>query len=722
MRTPQQAYEDSGEVVKRHQKAKTMFLCALLFITFLGLLLVIIFTAVTRNLETCNTATCLAFLLRLRNSLNNTIDPCDDFYSYTCGNWEANHTRGLNMPLVNVFDVLLEENQLIMRRLLEEPHLGFNSSAKEKAVQFYTSCMNTEQIEARGAQPLEELIDKIGGWNITGTWKETDFNQTLQILMGKYNTFPFFIAFVGPNASDPSNNIIQIDHPEFELPPETQFKKPGTYSQVLRLYFQYLTKLGHLMGGRTDVTTTYIALAFSFISNLQKAVTPLKMRKEKRMLFYSTTIKELQEKAPAIDWLLCLQAAFYPVQLNMSHPVAVHDMEYLKGMSQLIGEWQHKRDVLQIYMILYLVRNLSPALDRQFEEAHQELTDKLNSRATNSEMVRAERWRKCLRETSMFFGPILGKMVVQETFPQKAKDLAEQMFSEIRDAIHSHLDQVEWMGSQSRQEAKEKIYSLQVEIGYPESILQTDEVDNEYQELQIYEDHFFHNVVSCLKSLRKRFSLRLINPHLQDNWEVPPWSVHSYYSLRRHAVVFPAGMFRNPFFHIEFPSAVNFGAMGFFMAHELLHSFYDYVLPENCLACDMKTLAQRIDCLVKQYESYSLKGHSINGSFTLLENAADTGGLAMAYQAYKNWLEKHKEVKKLPWPEVSHHQLFFMSFAHAMCGHQSPEGLQTFLHRDPHSPPPLRVLGSLSNSEDFSRHFHCPSKSPVNPAVRCHIW
>ncbi|XP_077201851.1 kell blood group glycoprotein isoform X4 [Paroedura picta] len=604
----------------------------------------------------------------------------------------------------------------------EEQPVGNNSSAKEKARRFYHSCMETGRIEARGAQPLKELINEVGGWSITGSWKETDFNLTLQRLMKRYNTFPFFKAYVGPSSTDPSTNIIQIDNPEFELPPESHFKKTPSYSEVVRMYFSYLLKLADLMGGHMDVTPSYISLALSFMSNLQKAVTPLKERQEKRMLFYRTTIGKLQEEVPAIDWLACLQAAFHPVQLNASQPIAVHDMQYLKGMSHLIGEWQKRRDILQIYMILCLVGNMSPALDRQFQEARQELADKLKGRTTKPEMVRRERWRKCLSETSTFFGPILGEMIVREIFPQKAKDLAELMFSEIRDAIHNRLDQVEWMDSRSRQEAKEKVYAVRVEIGYPENIHPTEEMDYEYQEVEILEDNFFRNVVVCLTFLRKRFSQRLVRPHLQDNWEVVPWSAHSYYSLRRHAVVFPAGMFRPPFFHPEFPSAVNFGAMGFFMAHELLHSFYDYVWPETCSDCDMQALAQGTDCLVKQYERYSLKGQHTNGSFTLLENAADTGGLAVAYQAYENWLAKHRWVKELPWPGVSHHQLFFISFAHAMCGHQSLERLQSFLRSDPHSPPPLRVLGSLSNSPDFSRHFLCPNKSPMNPAVKCRIW
>nr|XP_048677725.1 kell blood group glycoprotein isoform X10 [Caretta caretta] len=513
---------------------------------------------------------------------------------------------------------------------------------------------------------LARLLE-VGGWNFTGPGKQTDFNQTLKTLMGKYNTFPFFRVYVGPSSSDPSTNIIQIDHPEFEMPPESDYNEKANYpecfkSQVVRVYFSYLMKLGTLLGGPQNVTSTVISFALSFISNLQKEVTPLQERQERRMLFYHTTIRELQEKAPTIDWLSCLQAAFHPVQLNISQPIAVHDMDYLKGMSRLIEKWQKGR-VLQIYMILCLVGNLSPALDSRFQDARRELFEKLHGKTGESGMVLAHRWRKCLRDTSTFFEPVLAEMIVQEIFPQETKELAEKMFSLVRDALQSRLDQVEWMDEQTRQEAKDKVSKLQVEIGYPDSILQTAEMDQEFQDLEIHDNTFLLNVVACLKAVRENFSLRLLQPHLQDNWEVFPWSVHSYYSMRRHTVVFPAGMFRSPFFHAEFPSAVNFGAMGVIMAHELLHAVYDYVVPESCPRCNRDALVRGTDCLVEQYERYSLQGLRINGTFTLLENAADTGGLAIAYQAYKNWLKKHKQERNLPRSGLSHHQLFYISFA-----------------------------------------------------------
>ncbi|NWI51437.1 KELL protein, partial [Calyptomena viridis] len=508
-------------------------------------------------------------------------------------------------------------------------------SAKEKAMQFYRSCMDTEQIESQGAQPLKDLLNQVGGWTITGMEETKDFNETLQILMGRYNTFPFFRVHVGPSPSDPKTNIIQIDHPEFELPPESEFKGKN----YLEVTYQRLKKgkNSYLVQGSPSIASWYRVICFHGLRS--KVVTPLKKRQQRGMLFFRTTIRELQENAPAIDWLSCLQTVFHPMPMNLSQPIAVHDMDYLRGMSQLIKNWP-KRRILHIYMIVSLVGNLSPALDSRFQDSRLEVYKILYGKI-GSRMIPAERWRKCLTDTSSFFEPVLGKMIVQEIFPQQTKKLAEQMFSEIRDALYDQLDQLEWMDEQTRQNAKTSVSKLQVEIGYPAHILQTAKVNLEYQNLEINEDTFFLNVVACLKVLRENSYLKLLQHHPQN---------------KHHMVVFPAGMFRSPFFHMKFPSAVNFGAIGVFMAHEILHSFYGYVLPEGCPACNRTALQKSIDCLVEQYESYSF---NVSGTFTLLENTADTGGLAIAYQAYKNWLKKHKEEEDLLKIGLSHDQLFY---------------------------------------------------------------
>ncbi|XP_067998195.1 kell blood group glycoprotein isoform X2 [Melanerpes formicivorus] len=675
----------TGAKKERCLQGKGLLLCTLLS-ALIGFTLLITYIIMTCGLGSCDVGVGPTLLARLLNSRNNSVDPCEDFYKYACGSWEGKDSTRTTEESLNVFDVLLEENQLILKRLLEGPQLGIRGSAKEKAIQFYRSCMNTRQIESQGSQPLKDLLNQIGGWNITDAGKAKDFNETLQILMGRYGTFPFFRVHVGPSPFDLKTNIIQIDHPEFEMPHESKLKETN-YLEVLRVYLSYLNKLGILLGRPQDGPPDIFSLLLSFISNLQQAITPLQERQQRGMLFFLTTIKEIQEIAPAIDWLSCLQAVFHPIPINLSQPIAVHDMDYLRGMSQVIQQW-HKGRVLHIYMIVCLIGNLSPALDSRFQDARLELSKILYGKM-GSRMIPAERWRKCLTDTSTFFEPVLGHMIVQEIFPQQTKKLAEQMFSEIQDALCSRLDQLEWIDEQTRQEAKGLVSTLQVEIGYPAHILQTASVNQEYQ-----------NVSSII-------------------WQVSPWSVHSYYSTRHHMVVFPAGMFRSPFFHVEFPSAVNFGAIGVFMAHELLHAFYRYVLPGGCSTCNRSALQRSIDCLVEQYESFDIK---VNGTFTLLENTADTGGLTIAYQAYKNWIKKYKEEKDLPKIGLSSDQLFYLSFAHAMCGHLDPEKLQSSLNTDLHSPLPLRVCGPVSNSQDFAKHFHCLSGAPMNPDKKCHIW
>uniref|UniRef100_A0A672UJ12 Kell metallo-endopeptidase (Kell blood group) n=1 Tax=Strigops habroptila TaxID=2489341 RepID=A0A672UJ12_STRHB len=543
----------------------------------------------------CDVELGLTLLARLLDSRNDTVDPCEDFYKYACGSWEGKHSSRATEESLNVFDVLMEENQLILKRLLEEPQFGIRGSAKEKAIQFYHSCMDTQKIESQGTQPLKDLLNQIGGWNITGVGKAKDFNETLQTLMGRYSTFPFFRVLVGPSPFDLKTNIIQV----------IKFLPLVICSvlQVLRVYLTYLKKLGGLLGGPQDGPPDSFSLTLSFISNLQRVVTPLQERQQRGMLFFHTTIRELQEKAPAIDWLSCLQAVFHPMQMNLSQPIAVHDMDYIRGMSQLIEQW-HKE------------RNINHKLKRSALES----AEQFSGHAFFSS------WQ------------------------------AEQMFSEIQDALYDQLDQLKWMDEQTRQKAKVLVRAEGKRV-----------------------NTFYFS-----------FSA--------SSWHVSPWTVRSYYSIRHHMVVFPAGMFRSPFFHTKFPSAVNFGAIGVFMAHELLHTFYGYVLPGGCPTCDRGVLQKSIDCLVEQYESY---GSKVNGTFTLLENTADTGGLAIAYQT-----------DSLSW---------FASFQ-AMCGNQDPEKLQSSLNTDSHSPLPLRVCGPVSNSQDFAKHFHCSSGSPMNPDKKCHIW
>ncbi|XP_059028085.1 kell blood group glycoprotein isoform X11 [Mustela lutreola] len=426
----------------------------------------------------------------------------------------------------------------------------------------------------------------------------------------------------------------------------------------------------------------------------------------------------IQEMAPAIDWLSCLQATFTPMPLSPSQLLLVHDLEYLKNMSQLVEEQlSNHRDFLQSHMILGLVRTLSPALDSKFQEARRSLIQKLGELTERPPMPSRPRWMKCVEDTGTFFQPTLAALFVREAFSPSTQSAAMELFTAIKNALISRLRRIPWMDEKTRQEAQNRVTQLQVKMGAPEWALEPSQARQEYNDIQLGPS-YLQSFLSCFRSLQARTVQSFLQSFPYHRWKVSPWGVNAYYSIPDHVVVFPAGLLQPPFFHPGYPRAVNFGAAGSIMAHELLHIFYQLLLPGGCPACDTRALQGALLCMKHHYETIPLpNGTSFNGSRTFLENAADIGGLAIALQAYSKRLLWHHGETTLPNLDLSPQQLFFRSYAQVMCrepGTQEPQ--------DSHSPPTLRVHGPLSNTPAFGRHFHCPHGTLLNPSSHCQLW
>ncbi|XP_068943101.1 kell blood group glycoprotein [Petaurus breviceps papuanus] len=661
----------------------------------------------------CESPVCLELVATYLTTGNTSAQPCTDFFSFVCGNltsvW-ANESR-------DILQVLKEKNQNQLRKILETSILWPPDSAEEKTVRFYKACMDTEAIDASGVEPLTQVIEELGGWPISGNWTLPDFNHTLKLLMSRYGSFPFFKAYLRLQPSSPHMPVIQIDQPEFQIPFQPDQKN---YPEILRAYLSYLQQLGTLLGGDQKAVSEHASISISITSNLLLAAKHLDQRKREGNLFQETTIAQLQEMAPSIDWLSCLRAIFSSMTLSPSEPIMVHDLEYIRGMSQVIGQApkDRYRDYLQSHMILQLVSTLIPALDSHFQNAQRNLSQKLQELAGQSLITFSiPRWKKCIEETGTFFEPTLGAMFVQETFSHGSRDAATQLFSEIKNALSRHLKRLRWMGEGSRRETQAKLSQLKVEMGAPEEILKPDAAKQNYQHIS-FGPSFLQTFLSCSRALRERTLRGFLGPSSSHSWKVSPWEVHAYYSMSDNVAVFPAGLLQPPFFSPDYPSAVNFGAAGSVMAHELMHIFNQYLVPGGCPACDIPTLHGELLCLQQYYESFSLPaGSTFNSSHTLLENAADIGALVIAMQAYRKWQQKHKGETILPRLGLSPYQLFYRSYAQVMCGTPNLKDAQ-----DLHSPPILRVHGPLSNTPTFARYFSCSRGTPMNPDKRCQLW
>ncbi|XP_047551954.1 kell blood group glycoprotein isoform X3 [Lutra lutra] len=702
-RSPEESLPTATEPSGQWSVVKRVLMAGLLFSVLLGFSVLLVYIFRSCGPRPCTTPVCWDLLARYLASGNTSVAPCTDFFSFACG-----QAKGTDYS----FQALAEENKSRLRRILEAPgswHLG---SGEEKAFQFYRSCMDTDAIEAVGAAPLRQVIEELGGWRISGNWTSLDFNRTLRLLMSQYGYFPFFRAYLQPRPTPPYTPVIQIDQPEFDVPLK-QEQEQKIYAQIVREYVTYLNQLGTLLGGEPNKVQEHAYLSISITSQLFQFLRPLEQRRAQGKLL---TIDQLQEMAPAIDWLSCLQATFTPMPLSPSQLLLVHDLEYLKNMSQLVEEQlSNHRDFLQSHMILGLVRTLSPALDSKFQEARRSLIQKLGELTERPPMPSRPRWMKCVEDTGTFFKPTLAALFVREAFSPSTQSAAMELFTAIKNALISRLRRIPWMDENTRKEAQNRVTQLQVKMGAPEWALEPSQARQEYNDLG---PSYLQSFLSCVRSLQARIVQSFLQSFPYHRWQVSPWGVNAYYSIPDHVVVFPAGLLQPPFFHPGYPRAVNFGAAGSIMAHELLHIFYQLLLPGGCPACDTRALQGALLCMKHHYETIPLpNGTSFNGSRTFLENAADTGGLAIALQAYSKRLLWHHGETTLPNLDLSPQQLFFRSYAQVMCrepGTQEPQ--------DPHSPPTLRVHGPLSNTPAFGRHFHCPHGTLLNPSSHCQLW
>ncbi|KAM7121397.1 kell blood group glycoprotein isoform 2-T2 [Molossus nigricans] len=620
----------------------------------------------------CEMPACRHLLNRYQASGNTSVAPCADFFSFACG-----RAKGTN----DSFQALAEENKSRLRRILEAPGSWHLRSGEEKAFQFYSSCMDTDAIEAAGTGPLRQVIEELGGWPISGDWTSLDLNRTLRLLMSHYGHFPFFRAYLGPHPTPPHKPVIQIDHPEFDIPLK-QDQEQKTYAQL----FQFLRPLGQ--------------------------------QRAQEKLFQNITIDQLQAMAPAIDWLSCLQATFTPMSLSPSQTVVVHDLNYLQNMSQLVEkELLSHRDFLQSHMVFGLVGTLSPALDSKFQEARRLLSQKLQELTERTPMPARPRWMKCVEYTGDFFEPTLAALFVHEAFSPSTQSAAMDLFTAIKDALVTRLRRLPWMDEETRKRAQDRVTQLQVEMGAPEWAMEPVLGRQEYSDVHLG-PNFLQSFLSAVRSRQARLVQSSLQPPPQHRWQVAPWGVSAYYSVSDHVLVFPAGLLQPPFFHPAYPRAVNFGAAGSIMARELLHVFDQLLLPGGCPACDTHALEEALLCLQRHYAAFPLHGvTSFNGSHAALESAADLGGLVTALQAYNKKLLRNRGETTLLNLGLNPHQLFFRSYAQVMCEEPSTQG-----SRDTHSPPTLRVHGPLSNSPSFARHFHCPRGALLNPSHRCQLW
>uniref|UniRef100_H3AK21 endothelin-converting enzyme 1 n=1 Tax=Latimeria chalumnae TaxID=7897 RepID=H3AK21_LATCH len=673
--------------------------------------------------KVCLTEACIMVAGKIIESLDRTMDPCDDFYQYACGGWIKKNPIPDGRSRWNTFNSIWDQNQAIIKHLLENTTFNSSSEAERKTQYYYLSCLNEQKIKDLGAQPLIDLINQVGGWNATGPWDKDNFMEVLKMVSGTYRALPFFSIYVSADSKSSNSNIIQVLILQMSTNERFFDLKKKKKKKVLKAYLDYMVELGMLLGGERNSTSELMQEILEFETILANITVPQDQRRDEEKIYHKMTIADLQSLAPAINWMDYLIFVFSPLDLNDTEPVVVYAKEYLQEVSELINGTG--KSLLNNYMIWNLVQKCVSSLDQRFQNAQEKLFEVLYGTKKSC----TPRWQTCVSNTDDTLGFALGALFVKATFDKDSKEIAEEMINEIRVAFKEGLDELDWMDDQTRQAAKEKADAIYDMIGFPDFILDDKELDDVYDGYEVSEDSFFQNMLNFYNFSAKLMADQLRKPPNRDQWSMTPQTVNAYYLPTKNEIVFPAGILQAPFYARNHPKALNFGGIGVVMGHELTHAFDDqgreYDKDGNLRPwwqnSSVEAFKNRTECMVDQYSQYTVNGEHINGKQTLGENIADNGGLEAAYRAYNSWL-KNGEEKLLPALTLNGHQIFFLGFAQVWCAVRTPESSHEGLMTDPHSPAKYRVIGPLSNSKDFAEHFQCPVGSRMNPGKRCEVW
>ncbi|XP_065582225.1 endothelin-converting enzyme homolog isoform X2 [Artemia franciscana] len=687
--------------------------------------------------EICLTPTCVSTAAAILTSIDYSADPCDDFYQYACGGWLNNNPVPDGKPTWGTFDKLWQDNQLVMKAILEESYNASDVStgdAEQKAKIYYHSCLDlNEKIEKLGAKPLLDLINEFGGWNITGNFTVSSWNlqPVLEKLHNKYSMGGLFTWTVSEDDRNSSVYVIQIDQGGLTLPTRDHYINKTGSDPIIAAYLEYMTKVGTLLGGSEPEVKEQMKDIIAFETQLAQITMPSSERRDEEKLYHSMAIGELEFIAPFISWPDYFSHAFSFVNksISVNQSVVVYAPNYLRDLTRLVSDYMATdggKAQLQNYLMWQVVKSFISTLPKSFRDA-----GKILRKALLGTDYTEEVWRYCVGDTNSILGFAVGSLFVRKTFHEESKQIAEEMIRSVRDAFIGNFPSLTWMDEKTRDAAKEKAIAITSMIGFPDFILNKDKLDEYYKDLHVIESEYFKNTLRSNQFSQRQNLKNLGEPVNKTEWGMPPATVNAYYTPNKNQIVFPAGILQKPFFDVTAPPSLNFGGMGVVVGHELTHAFDDQGR-EFDKNGDMKPwwnnetitkFQQRADCIADQYSSYSVNDEMVSGKQTIGENIADNGGLKAAFHAYQRWVKRMDiQERKLPGLNFTAPQLFFLSFAQVWCSSSTKQASHLQILEDPHSPSQIRVRGSLSNLPEFSETFNCKKGSTMNPPEKCEVW
>jgi len=642
--------------------------------------------------------------------MDRSVKPSVDFYSFADGEWVKNNPVPPDKARWASFTQLSERNLYLIHSLLEEAAAGDypKGTPRREVGDFYASAMDTNRLEQLRFAPIEGDLTRID---------EIKSTEDLFHLLASFHDqgiVGIFRAEVSPDARQSSIYALELDQGGLSLPDRDYYLK-DSFAKQRQEYREHVAKMFALLGETPDAAAANAVIVLDLETELAKASRSRVDLRDPNKNYNKFTKAELLSNNPGITWPV------YLAERNLEQvPYAVVGQpEFFATVDKLLAtrplsDWR-------VYLRWHVLHACAPYLCRDAELENFNFFGKDLSGQPEQE----PRWKRAFHTMDESIGEAVGQLYVEKYFPPEAKMRMSCLVVNLKTVFRDHLEKVDWMTDATRAKALAKFARFTQKIGYPDKF-------RDYSSLEIKRDDYLGNVLRAAAFEQHRQLARVGQPVNRTEWHMTPPTVNAYFNPLQNEIVFPAGILQPPFFDVSMDDAVNYGAIGVVIGHEITHGYDDegrkYDAEGNLNEWWTKEDAQEFEAraqkVVDEYNAFeTLPGVHVNGKLTLGENLADLGGVSIAYDALERDLAQNPSKRKLI-DGFTPEQRFFISFAQVWRTNIRDDEARRRVTVDSHSPGRFRAFGPLVNYQQYFDAFHIKPGDPMwrSPELRAHVW
>ena len=624
--------------------------------------------------------------------MDTSANPLTDFYSYAAGRWISNNPVPSDKSSWGSFQELMErnlENLGVILKECMEISKNTDSGIEAKLGRFYSSVMDREAIEAAGLNPIQGYLDRLE--KVTSMQELRDY----LVFLHRSGIGSLFSSYSSPDRKNSEVYAFYLAQGGLGLP-NRDYYLTENYKEIRDYYAGHIERVYDIIGVEAGEARKISEQILKFETEIaQNSRAPAELRDAEKN-YNPVSFQALEEKYPELS----LKSYILGLSIPEVDKVIIGQPEYFSYLETIFRE--ENLPVLKQYLHWVILNSSSPFLFSKLEDEHFDMYN----RKLRGQEVPEPRWKTAVHAVDGLLGEALGEIYVKKHFGEDSRKGMETLISDIRQVFVGRLKSLPWMGDATKEQALKKFEKFRAKIGHPD-------VFRDYSSVEIREKDFAGNVRRAVEFEVRRTLDRIGKKVDRNEWFMTPPTVNAYFSPPDNEIVFPAGILQPPFFDPEMDDAVNYGAIGAVISHEITHGYDDqgrrYDLHGNLRDWwtdeDRKNFLERAKELVELYSSLEVyPGFRVNGELTLGENIADLGGVSIAYEALQKHLEKNPGMRKTV-DGLTPEQRFFISWAQIWKSNQKEQHAKMLISIDPHSPNMFRATIPVYNHQDFEKTF-----------------